>query len=112
MDVGKASTEQLPTAYMLAMFLENNSVLHTHVCCVLCVRLLRALQVAEVINEELPETVDAVRLSGIEFSDAMEEIGQLRYDFVCVCVCARRETAEVATRRLSSMSLLQYSLQY
>ena len=60
-----------------------------------------ALQVAEVINEELPETVDAVRLSGIEFSDAMEEIGQLRYVFVCVCayVCVR--AAEVRKWRLT-----------
>lgn len=35
LDVGKATTERLPTAYMLAMCSENNSVLHTHVCCVL-----------------------------------------------------------------------------
>ena len=37
-------------------------------------------QVGAVINEELPDTADAIRLSGLEFSDAMEEIGQFSTD--------------------------------
>ena len=33
------------------------------------------------VNDELPETVSTMRLSGLEFSDAMEEITQLRYKY-------------------------------